>query len=62
MLSQVFDLAGCTELTDLSVKALKLCQYIRAINLDNCVHITDAGILHLLEIAEGLQVILKHRF
>ena len=55
--TEVFDLAGCHKLTNLSVLALKNCQYLRALNLDHCCLIDDIGLESILILGGGLEIL-----
>jgi hypothetical protein len=57
LLSHVFDLAGCTGLTNISVKALSPLKFIRALNFDNCSYIDDKGLQYVLPLSDGLEVL-----
>ena len=55
--TEVYNLAGCHKLTNLSVLALKNCQYLRALYLDHCSLIDDIGLESILLLGGGLEVL-----
>ena len=55
--TEVYDLAGCHKLTNLSMLALKNCQYLRALYLDYCILIDDIGLESILLLGGGLEVL-----